>query len=259
MGDITFSDISEHQPSIDAGAYIAGGHTVLIVRAHNGYRADNTMPQRASYLRGFNFDALGFYQYVAADRDAGQQAQEFCATVGKLKANEFAVADFEEGQGNQTSRANAWFKVVDPFAGCMAALYSGQSFLNTSLSGPAYWGKRPLWIAAYPSSYTPNPSSEPPGCDWWQYSDRGSFPGLDGGVDANVYHGTPDQFRALVRPGAAPPPAKPPVALYGTTVIQNRDGRLEEFVETGSGEVLHRWQSKPNGPWSERWASLGTP
>lgn len=40
-------------------------------------------------------------------------------------------------------------------------------------------------------------------------------------------------------------------------VVTNIDGRLETFALTADGNLLHRWQVKPNGSWSN-WESLGT-
>ncbi len=41
-------------------------------------------------------------------------------------------------------------------------------------------------------------------------------------------------------------------------VAQNQDGHLEVFVVGSDGAVWHRWQTAPNGNWSE-WAPFGQP
>ena len=149
MSDLLLADISEWQESIDADAYIRGGHGVIIARVHSGYQADKAVPERIAYLRSKPFVAVGWYQYLAPDRDARQQAHEFMGIVGSLRANEFPVLDLEKGAGEQTPRADAWFNVVDPWAGFQASLYSGHAFLITQLGGIKHWGQRPLWIADY--------------------------------------------------------------------------------------------------------------
>jgi hypothetical protein len=40
--------------------------------------------------------------------------------------------------------------------------------------------------------------------------------------------------------------------------MQNKDGRLEVFLVKQDGSVWHRWQTQPNGKWSD-WASFGKP
>jgi len=253
MAETRLADISEFQANIDAPQYLTSSKC-LIVRAHNGYRPDNKWPARRDYLRGFPFTALGWYQYLAKGRDAATQAREFIAAVGALKENEFVILDHEEGLGNQTPRAEAWFAVVDKHYGFPASLYAGAYFGNANLGGWARW-KRPRWIAAYQAGEPSYPH------EWWQYTDAARFPGLAGGVDGSLFHGTDIEFLHKVRPGAAAPPADGGVsnmAILGTsTAVLNKDGRAEEFVVVGSG-VSHRWQTKPGGSWSD-WSSFGAP
>jgi len=201
----TLADISEFQQNIDAPPYIAGGHTCLIVRAHNGYRKDNLWPARRDYVRKFKFDCVGYYQYLAASRDAAQQAREFLATVGPLRDNEYLICDHEEGAGNQIPRAQAWFAVVDPVLGFPATLYAGLSFCRDHLGGWGRWAGRPRWLAAYQGSEPGDPH------ELWQNTDKARFPGLAGAVDGNIFHGTGADMARTMRRGHAAPP-KPPAA-----------------------------------------------
>lgn len=237
MSDIRMADISEWQPTIDAGAYLAGGHTCLIVRAHSGYRPDGTMPARRDYLRQFDFDALGFYQYLAHDRDPATQARELLDTVGPLRGNEFLVLDHEEGGGNQVPRAEAWFAVVDQAQGFAATLYAGESFGNSNLGGWQRWSGRPRWIAAYRSTEPTAPH------DLWQNTDSASFPGLPGANDGNIFHGTGPEFRARMRPGTPAPPTQEEMMAISCGLAH--DGTFHVFVERDDGSVWFDYQ-KPN-------------
>ena len=253
MADTRLADISEYQESIDAPAYIGGGYRCLIVRAHNGGRADKKWPARRDYLRGYDFTALGWYQYVQASKDATQQAKDFVNCVGELRGNEFMIGDFEEGSGSQVSRAEAWFAVVDKAQGFPATLYSGQSFGKTNLGGWSRWQGRPRWIAAY-SSQEPTDQHE-----LWQNTDKASFPGLAGGVDGNIFHGSADQFLKTMRPGGKAPATPTTPARQDTIAVAAMpDGRLEVFEQLPSGEVMHRWNAQGGG-WTSKWESLGRP
>ena len=249
------ADCSEFQENIDAPAYIAGGHHSLIVRAHNGWRPDHKWPGRRDYLRGQPFTSLGWYQYLEDGIDAAKQARDFIAAVGTLRANEYAILDHEEGAGNQINRANAWFAIVDAWAGFPATLYAGLSFCRDHLGGWERWAGRPRWLAAYQAA-EPRDAHE-----LWQNTDRARFPGLNGPVDGNIFHGSDLELLKTMRPGAAPAPASSPTAaVLGSRVLaQNRDGRLEEFVEAADGTISHRWQSRPDGPWNAGWEGLGRP
>ena len=262
MADITFADISEFQTDLDAPAYIAGGHKAIIVRAHNGYRADKYWPGRRDYVRKHPFVCVGYYQYLVASRTAEDQAHAFIACVGGLKPNEFVVVDSEEGAGSQTSRVNAWCSIVDKQYGFPATVYASSSWFADRLGGIKNWMNRPRWVAGYPSSYSPNPAAQPAGCTFWQYSDRERFPGLAGGVDGNVYRGSAVELLADVRPGGKPTPApSPPLSAkqQSQTTVVKHNGVLEVFVETDTGEVFHRWQSNENGNFTTPWQSMGTP
>jgi GH25 family lysozyme M1 (1,4-beta-N-acetylmuramidase) len=257
---ITLCDASEFQENIDAPAYLASNHTCLIVRAHNGRRPDNKWPARRDYLRRFSFDALGFYQYLVADRPAVEQARDFISAVGGLRFNEFVVLDCEEGFGDQVARAQAWFAVVDARYGAPSALYSGEAFGDDNLGGWAHWAGRPRWIAAY-RRVEPNAPH-----DLWQFADAVPFPGI-GICDGNLFHGTAQQFTETFC-GTAPPPLPKPIK-EGTVISSavKSDGRIELFYEAEDGEVLHTWQSAPNSGWAGAekgkryagWQSMGKP
>jgi len=242
MPDTRLADISEYQSDIDAGAYLKGGYSCLIVRAHNGSRADYKWPARRDYLRGYDFTALGWYQYVQPGRDAAQQARDFVDCVGPLRGNEFLIGDFEEGSGSQVSRAEAWFKVVDAAQGFPATLYSGQSYGKTNLGGWSRWQGRPRWIAAY-SSQEPTDQHE-----LWQNTDSARFPGLAGGVDGNVYHGTAQEFIKTMRPGQ---PVAPTVEDYMSVAACVADnGTMHLFVEAKDGSVWYTYQPKGKSAWN---------
>lgn len=263
MADIRMSDVSEFQESVNAPAYL-GGYSCLIVRAHNGYRPDNMWPGRRDYLRRFPFVALGFYQYVVPDRDAAQQARDFCACVGPLRGNEFVICDLEEGSGDQTPRAEAWLQIVDAHYGMPSTLYAGESFFRDQLGGAARWRARPRWMAAYRVVEPTDPH------ELWQNTSRAYFPGLPGLVDGNVFHGSPQDFARTMRGGKTPPSPIPPHFQEGDmiTAVVKQSGAIEVFIEkASSGEVFHAWQNAPNSAWwgaepgkqNAKWQSLGTP
>ena len=242
MTDTRLADISEFQPNIDAPAYLGGGYRCLIVRAHNGNRPDNMWPGRRDYLRRYDFTALGYYQYLVTNRDPGAQARDFCNTVGPLRGNEFCICDCEAGSGSQVARVNAWFDIVDDWQGFPATLYSGESFGNSNLGGWEAWSGRPRWIAAYRSTEPTEPH------ELWQNTDSAHFPGLAGGVDGNLYHGTDQQFIQRMRPGQPVPPT--PEEYMAIAAALTAGGTLEVLVEASDGSVWHTWQKKGETSWS---------
>ena len=251
MTDIYMADVSEFQSNVDAPKYISAGNACIICRTYNGYRADHMMPSRRDYLRGQPFTGIGWYAYLADDRDPTQQATEFVGTIGKLGWNEWCILDLEEGSGDQTGRAEAWFNTVDKWQGFPAMLYSGSSFLNSNLSGAGHWSGRPLWIASYPSSYQPNPGSEPSTPHiLWQFSDRYNFAGI-GNCDGNIHHGPADEFISSVRSGKSgdvSPPTPEEVMAISACVADN--GTMHVFVEDDKGAVWYTYQPKGKTDWN---------
>jgi GH25 family lysozyme M1 (1,4-beta-N-acetylmuramidase) len=250
LPDTYMADISEWQTSFDAPAYISGGYKIVIVRAYSGYRADSMMPSRRDYVRGQPFVGVGYYCYLAKDVDPKTQANGFINTIGTLRDNEWAILDVEEGSGSQTSRAEAWFSVVDKWAGSPAMIYASSSFMDSQLSGCGHWSGRSIWLAAYPGSYTDNPAVEPSGRhDLWQYTDRRSMPGLSGGVDCSVHRGDEQSFMNAVLGGKAPTPP-PPEDYMAIAAALNAGESLHVFVEAKDGSIWYTYQSKGKTAWN---------
>lgn len=251
MTDIYMADVSEFQGNVDAQKYISAGNECIICRTYNGYRPDNMMPGRRDYLRGQPFTGVGWYAYLEDGVDAVEQAHGFIATIGSLKGNEWPILDLEEGSGDQTGRAQAWFNVVDPWAGFPAMLYAGDAFLKSNLGGAGRWSGRPVWIASYPNSYQPNPGSEPSAAHiLWQFSDRYNFAGI-GNCDGNIHHGPADEFVSTVRAGKSggvKPPTQEEIMAISACVADN--GTMHVFVEDDKGAVWYTYQPKGKTDWN---------
>lgn len=270
MADTYMIDISEWQSDIDAPTYKKAGYELIICRTYSGYSPDKKMPGRRDYLRGAGLTGIGWYCYLAASKDPADQARAFINTIGTLKSNEWPILDIEEGSGNQTSRAEAFLKVVDQWAGFPGMIYASEGFFSAQLNGCSYWKGRPVWVAAYRNSYSPDPAGEPKcGQILWQYTDRASVPGVSGGVDRNVSRKTVADFMKAARPGGAAPKPPEPVAPPDQSEIGpvvKLDGAIAVFAQRQSGEVLWAYQKGENSGWTgsepgkpAKWYSLGNP
>jgi GH25 family lysozyme M1 (1,4-beta-N-acetylmuramidase) len=257
MTDIRMADVSEDQVNVDAPTYLGASYACIICRTHNGFRADNMMPERRDYLRAQPFTAIGWYQYLVESRDAADQARDFIATVGTLRANEWPILDLEEGSGDQTGRAQAWFTVVDAWAGFPAMLYSFDSMLRDQLGGSAFWPGRPIWIAAW-GEIEPSQAHT-----LWQFSEGYNFAGISSASDASVYHDTAEEFLSSVRGGVEPTPASAP---GGNVFIREKNGDVYWFVASGASSYWRQvpaalvqnlpaaWiMDDPDGDWLKLW------
>ena len=206
MPDIHIPDVSEFQDRVD---FAAVGPAVIL-RAHNGYRADHTFAARRADAHTHGLRAVGLYCYLVKDRDAAVQAHEAAAVIGRLQPGEMVWVDVEEGSGDQSSRAETFAREIDSACGGHAGIYSGESFLTDHLRGT--YGRR-IWVAAYRTS-------EPTATHaLWQHSDREPHRGVSGPCDCSIFHGSADDLRTLFGwpPATKPAPGKPTPAKAKAT------------------------------------------
>lgn len=138
-------DVSEFQPDIDWSKVVKanGGAAIIRVCYGTGCVDKQWAAGRRAAAHKAGVKALGLYQYVRADQDAGAQAAEFVKLVGQLDDGEFAYCDLEEGSGSQLGRADEWLSTVDAtlksYAGYGGAwLYSGESFASAHGLAPIF-------------------------------------------------------------------------------------------------------------------------
>jgi GH25 family lysozyme M1 (1,4-beta-N-acetylmuramidase) len=216
------ADVSEHQGAIDWSVYARSGRRAAIGRAHNGYRADRLFPANQRAMREL-LTVRGFYGYVIAGRDPVVQAREFAAAVGRLKPGEFAACDLEEGDGDQSGRAEAWCRIVDQLCGGRTWVYSGEAFWRDHLTTVDL--RRPRWVAKY-SANAPRLAHV-----LWQHADNELHPGI-GPCDCSIFTGTIDQLHQLV---ANIPPAT--TTTWSLTVDVN-EAKLREIIRDETAAVV---------------------
>ena len=102
-------------------------------------------------------------------------------------------------------------ELLDPTA--QIAVYTGYLVKQqVSSTGKYPWlAKHPLWLAHYTSGTPVWPVNIWPHWSLWQYTDKGTVPGMSGAVDLNEFNGTPEQcakwFGPIVQPVPVPTPA----------------------------------------------------
>lgn len=79
------------------------------------------------------------------------------------------------------SMTNAFCQTIEA-AGYWCMLYANADYINRFFENLA--NRYDLWLAQWPSS-TPNLASPPRNCGIWQWTSKGSFPGISGNVDTN--------------------------------------------------------------------------
>ena len=201
MGDLVIPDISEYQGAVNHQALVTDlrsryGAAIVITRVNYGNtKVDAWADANIDGLRAARPDALGMYTYlIGSDQpaaDAGVLGRVLAAHGG-LRPNEFIVCDVEEGSGDQSSRVDAFLSAADAALRANASKNVWYSGLNFALTHNLVAAHGHRWVAAYGSA-------EPPLThDLWQFSDATHFAGVNEPCDASVFHGSLDNFLALI-------------------------------------------------------------
>lgn len=231
MTGLFLPDISEFQGTVNWHTLVSSGYPVAIIRAHNGSRADYYWSANRSGAHAAGIQGLGIYQYLQASRDAAAQANALCDLIGTLRPGEWAICDLEEGTGDQSARAHAWYSTV---AGRLhnassEELYSGDYFYGAHHLSAAGFSR--IWLAAY-SSTEPSAVHE-----LWQFTDARHFPGVSGSNDASIFHGTVAQLLEHVNP-PTPKPTPAPEDDMSAAVVARVDRKQVPKGTAWPGDFL---------------------
>lgn len=177
-------DISAHNGDIDFGRLAAGGVDFVMMKATEGTNfkdvkfVDNYREARRAGLR------VGAYHFFRFDSDSEMQALNFLHSVRNRHLDMPLAVDIEEWgnpDGLATSKIVASLRTMIGMleaAGYGVVLYTNKDGYTRFVKGN--FDNYPLWICSF--------ADPPVAGDWdiWQYSHRGSLPGISGRVDLNV-------------------------------------------------------------------------
>lgn len=178
-------DVSVYQGDIDWPQVVAGGIEFAFAKASEG--TTSVDKKFAANWAGMEQAGLprGAYHFFRTSSGGAAQAQHFIDVVGNAPGELPPVCDVETGSP-QLSEVQAWLDTVEQHYNVRPMVYASLSFASDKLSS---LGAYPLWVAEYNSHQAPD---VPRGwTDWtfWQHSDRGSVPGINGAVDLDVHNG----------------------------------------------------------------------
>ena len=189
-------DVSTHQGRIDWQAVKDAGVEFAIIRA--GYRGTTQGLLYEDELFRDNLDGakeagllvgVYFFSQAANGAEAAEEAEFVCALLDDAKLDLPVYYDWEEVSGQSripgaaeipmTECAVAFCETIRN-AGYQAGVYSYASWFYNQLN-LANLGKYKIWIAQYRDTLSFNSRY-----DIWQYSSKGSVPGIPKAVDMNI-------------------------------------------------------------------------
>jgi len=267
-------DISHHQGRPDFSRTKGAGIAFVIhkVTEGAGYVDPNVAANRAAAHRAGLL--VGLYHYAGASGpgtvgDPTAEAEFFVRRVGAVTDGEFLVLDWEPRNPprDPVSWAGTWLNAVHAATGVKPLIYLNQSIMRGHDWTPVVRADYGLWLAKYDGSPAAPAVMHWPAAAMKQYSDRGTVPGVLGGVDLDVFYGDAEQLRAYGRPSAGPIPAPAPSPtpleddMYDAQARSEVVGRLDEILGELAG--VHAFAAKadpvindPRGGIIARFAAL---
>jgi GH25 family lysozyme M1 (1,4-beta-N-acetylmuramidase) len=226
--DITGPDVASYQhpggASIDWSQVKNSGRNFAFVKATEGigyvnpyFSADWAAIQANGMVRGS-------YHYAKPDTSptsAAEQARYFVATAGLMQTTgDLApILDLEDTGGLSPSGlitwVHSWLSTITALTGRTPILYTYPYFWRSAMGNDTGFTNYPLWIADYNGGSAPNTPLVGGWNSWtfWQYTDRGSIPGIPAGVDISSFCCDAATLSSLAS-GATPTPPSAILAHY---------------------------------------------
>ena len=214
-------DVSEHNGTINWEAVKAAGIQGAIIRC--GYGMDMTSQDDKQWSRNVSeCEHLGIpygvYLYSYADNadKARSEAQHVLRLIKGRKLSFPVYYDLEQAGIERAAVANAKiFGDLIEAVGFWCGVYYNRDWHNRVIKGQLDRFTR--WGAGYGTNNGQMQEKYKPGFgeDMWQYSSKGSVPGVPGDVDVNVcYRDFPAEIGGNSTPTPSPDPTPEPTTKY---------------------------------------------
>jgi len=191
-------DVSYYQETIDWPRVRRAGIRFAFIRLADGLTQRDAMfatnwaeSRRAGVARGA-------YLFFRPDQDVAAQADLMIAAMRGRDGDDLPpVIDIEVDGGldlaTVAERAAAWIERVRDRLGVEPIVYTGSDLWRNG--GAEALEPQPLWLAHYTQNCPALPS---PWARWtfWQHTDRGAVPGIQGPVDLDLFAGTLGELTA---------------------------------------------------------------
>lgn len=199
-------DVSKYQGIIDWEAVTASGVWGAIIRAGYGSEPSQEDPCfRANYegARAAGLKVGAYWYSYATDHTDAQKEAETCLKVLDGRALDLPLFFDQEEASVSVSRRSVIFRAFSERIGpaIPVGLYTYHHYLQQIVAAD---GTVPasdcLWIADYRRGANARGTW---GCDIWQYTSKGTVPGISGNVDINHYYDEEDTTMEYITIGPA--------------------------------------------------------
>jgi len=196
-------DVSHWQGTIDWTKVSAAGKKFVYIKASESRSFVDKKYATNRSLAKANGLFAGAYHFAQPDADVGDAAAEadhFIKTAAWTSGDLLPVLDLEVTGGLDPAALTTWVKQfvrrIYNKTGVRAVIYVSPSFWSNRMGNTQWFannGYRVLWVAHWTTASEPTvPAGNWGTYGWtfWQYTSKGSVPGISGNVDLNRYRGT---------------------------------------------------------------------
>lgn len=203
-------DVSHFQQSIDWPAVAGSGVRFCFIKVTEGTRCVD--PRFTCNWQGAAAAGLlrGAYHFFHPAVPAAAQADFFIRQVDRLGAGDLPPALDLEVPGdwanippeNRAPLALKWLEIVESRWGVTPIVYLSPAFATEILRNAPAFARFPVWFAHHTTA--PAPDIAKPWNSWtfWQYTDKGTTPGVPRLVDLDWFNGSLDVLKSLSQKSA---------------------------------------------------------
>lgn len=180
-------DISHHQGDINFEKLKGNIDFAMVRTSYGSFYEDRKYKQNISGLEKINVPyGLYHFSYATDVETAKKEASSFINLIKKYNPTYPVVIDIEYSDRTADVRKDTLVDIADTFckmvedAGYYVMIYANLDYFNNKLNSSVL-DKYDKWLAQWTSKPTYN---KPFGI--WQYSSKGSVPGITGNVDLNI-------------------------------------------------------------------------
>jgi len=183
-------DLSGWQDPVDFSAVRAAGYSFVYAKCTEGAEfVDGTYDRKKQQANAVGL-LFGAYHFVDWNASAQSQAELFLANATLGKGDLVPMIDCEGVPGISAARCIATISTISQAiaaaAGRLPAIYLDPDFWKSYLGSTDGFSGHPLWLAQYAKQMQSLGSWEP---TFWQFSNTGTVPGVEGDVDLDWFLG----------------------------------------------------------------------
>ncbi len=192
-------DVSRYQTHVKWDRIKEARIEFVFVKATEGFWSHDRLFQKHWAQTGQAGLIRGAYHFYRANQPAWLQAVNFLTHVDLEPGDLPPVLDVEQ-LGNLDAeelrdKMRTWLHWMEWRYGVKPIIYTNYSFYKDYLYG--FFEEYPLWIAHYKVDKLKLTAYDQARVKFWQHSDQGAVPGIEGRVDCNIFFGDKAALKRL--------------------------------------------------------------